>query len=130
MPEIAIGTLRGFEGDASSFNAKHGFIEVYAKFNTMAHSTVRMDLLIPINKGVIYRPSIVRLNGYKAIFSPFLIEAILSRLETIRPVFTGMFTNKPTFVHVDNVEHGLYEVPMGEYADPIHERYLYDEHRT
>ena len=129
IPEITIGTLRGFEGDASSFNTKSGFIEVYASFKTMSQATVRLDLLIPIRQGVIYRPSIIRLNGNKIVFSPFIIEAVLSHLETIRPVFTDMFSNNPKYVHVDNIERGLYQMPGNEYAEPIHDRYLYDESR-
>jgi len=129
IPTIAIGTLRGFEKDTQDFNTGTGFIEAYASFRTMSTVVIRMDLLIPIIRGEIYRPSVVRINGKKVVFSPFIIDAILASAETIRPVFSGLFTNHPEFVHVDNVEHLLFQVPQGEFAEVVHDRYISDDHR-
>lgn len=129
VPTISIGTLRGFEGGASDFNTKTGYIEVYASFRTMSTVVIRMDLFMPLIRGELYRPSIVRINGKKIVFSPFVVEAVLASAETIRPVFSGLYSNTPNFVHVDNVEHLLYQVPMGDFADPVHDRYLGDDHR-
>jgi hypothetical protein len=129
LPEISIGTLRGFEGHASSFNTKSGYIEVYASFKSMSQAVVRLELLIPIRQGVIYRPSIIKINGNKTVFSPLLIEAMIAHLETIRPVLSDMFSNHPNFVHVDNVERGLFQSPFSEFAQPVYDRYLVDEYR-
>lgn len=128
VPNIAIGTLRGFEKDAQDFNTATGFIEAYASFKTMSTVVIRLDLLIPIIRGELYRPSIVRINGKKAVFSPFVIDAAVASAETIRPVFSGMYLNESELVHLDNVENPMFSVPMGAYAEPIHDRYLYDEH--
>lgn len=128
VPDIAIGTLRGFEKDATNFNNASGYIEVYAKFKTMSTVFIRIDLLMPIIRGELYRPSIVRINGKKIVFSPFVIDAVLAETETIRPVSSGMYRDRPDLVHVDNVEHGMYEIPMSDFAQPVHDRYLYDEH--
>lgn len=129
VPDIAIGTLRGFERDAQSFNKASGYIEIYAKFKTMSTVLIRLDLLMPIIRGELYRPSIVRINGKKIVFSPFVIDAVLRGTETIRPVFSGMYRDSPDLVHVDNVEHDLYGIPMGDYAIPVHDRYLFDQLR-